>query len=70
MRTLIDIPEAELRQLAELGQRSQRSRAAMVREAISEYLVQRAPAPEAAFGLWGKRKTDGLAYQRKVRAEW
>jgi hypothetical protein len=23
-----------------------------------------------AFGLWGKRKVDGLAYQEKVRREW
>lgn len=70
MRALIDIPEAELKQLAELGERSQRSRASMVREAIAEYLISRAPAQEAAFGLWGKHKVDGLAYQRKARAEW
>jgi hypothetical protein len=23
-----------------------------------------------AFGLWGKRKVDGLAYQEKARREW
>lgn len=70
MRALVDIPEAELKQLAELGERSQRSRASMVREAIAEYLVRHAPTTQAAFGLWGKRKIDGLAYQRKARAEW
>jgi predicted transcriptional regulator len=70
MRALIDIPEAELKQLAELGERSRRSRASMVREAIAEYLDRHAPAAEAAFGLWGERKIDGLAYQRKVRSEW
>ncbi len=25
---------------------------------------------EDGFGLWGKRKVDGLAYQEKVRREW
>ena len=70
MRALIDIPAAELEKLDLIGEHEKRSRAALVREAIGEYLTRRAPALDAAFGLWGKRKIDGLAYQRKARAEW
>jgi predicted transcriptional regulator len=70
MRTLIDIPDEIVDKLDTLGHAEQRSRASMIREAIAEYLVQRQPAPDAGFGLWGQRKLDGLAYQKKIRAEW
>lgn len=70
MRTLIDIPDDELERLNALSEREQRSRASLVREAIAEYLVRRQDADESAFGLWGERKIDGLAYQKKIRAEW
>jgi hypothetical protein len=40
-------------------------------EAIDDYLAKRRHKHEGdAFGLWGKPKIDGLAYQRKVRNEW
>ncbi|HEY7872825.1 MAG TPA: ribbon-helix-helix protein, CopG family [Rudaea sp.] len=70
MRTLIDLPEADLNKLTEVGANENRSRASLVREAVAEYLERRAPVDAAAFGLWGKHKIDGLAYQRKARAEW
>ena len=70
MRTLVDIPDAELEALTALGAREDRSRASLIREAIAEYLAGRQTENVDAFGLWGKRKVDGLAYQNKVRAEW
>ena len=71
MRTLIDIPEETARALNELGARRKTSRARLVREAIDEYLARQASSdPNAAFGLWGKRVGDGVAWQRKIRAEW
>lgn len=71
MRTLIDLPDDEVKKLADVGASENRSRASLVREAVAEYLVRRAPdVAVSAFGLWGKRKLDGVAYQRKVRAEW
>jgi predicted transcriptional regulator len=71
MRTLVDIPNDQIRSLAELCARSNRPRAALIREAIAEYLANhRQPAAEDAFGLWGKAAPDGLKYQKKVRAEW
>lgn len=70
MRTLIDIPDEQVRGLAELGARSRRPRAALVREAIAEYLARHRPPPQDAFGLWDKTTPDGLKYQKRIRAEW
>ena len=48
-----------------------RSRAALIRQAIDDYLAKKPGNQEDdAFGLWGKRKVDGLVYQEKVRREW
>jgi hypothetical protein len=71
MRTLVDIPDAQLGELAALGESLRQPRAALIRAAISEYLAaHRRPALQDAFGLWGTAATDGLACQENVRAEW
>ncbi len=71
MRTLIDIPDQIAEALTEIGARRKTSRASVVREALGEYVSRHgAGDPEAAFGLWGKRVGDGLAWQRKIRSEW
>jgi predicted transcriptional regulator len=71
MRTLIDLPDAQIQALATLCERMKQPRAAIIREAVAEYLERRATKPaEAAYGLWGAEAMDGLAYQEKVRSEW
>jgi predicted transcriptional regulator len=71
MRTLIDLPDAQIQALAALCERVGQSRAAVIREAVAEYLERRTAKPaEAAYGLWGAEAMDGLDYQRKARAEW
>lgn len=71
MRTLIDLPERDLKTLDSLSAERKLSRAAVVREAVAEYLARHKPDQSQAFGLWGKHaKEDGVAYQHKVRAEW
>jgi predicted transcriptional regulator len=71
MRTSVDIEDAQVRALDELSKKDRRSRAALIREAINDYLAKRRGKRGGdAFGLWGKRKIDGLAYQEKVRGEW
>lgn len=71
MRTLIDLDEAEVRDLDEIARAAKRSRASLIREAVAAFLVQHRKRGEAeAFGLWGKREVDGLEYQKKMRAEW
>lgn len=71
MRTLVDIPDRQLKALTRLSKAKKRSRAAIIREALSAYLDKEKPnAIDAAFGLWGDRAVDGLEYQRKLREEW
>ncbi len=72
MRTLIDLHDSQVQALAALGERVKQPRAALIREAVDEYLARhRTPKSlDEAFGLWGKGAQDGLEYQEKVRAEW
>jgi predicted transcriptional regulator len=71
MRTLVDIPDAQIRALAALCERVNQPRAVVVREAIAEYLARHQyTADGQAFRLWGTEAEDGLAYQEKARAEW
>ena len=71
MRTLVDLGDTQIAALDELSKKDKRSRAALIRQAIDDYLARRHRDREAdAFGLWGQRKVDGLAYQTKVRGEW
>ena len=71
MRTLVDVGNTQIRELDALSREEKRSRAALIREAIDDYLASRRKKHEGdSFGLWGKRKVDGLVYQRKVRSEW
>lgn len=71
MRALVDIDEQQLKRLDELARRQQRSRAAVIRQALREYVDARTEEGAGeAFGLWGNRVCDGLEYQERVRAEW
>ena len=71
MRTLVDIPDTDLKALTDLVARTGKPRAALIREAIADYVRQRhASTLDDAFGLWGSGGEDGLAYQRRLRAEW
>jgi hypothetical protein len=71
MRTLVDLGETQVQALDKLSKKEKRSRAALIRQAVDDYLAKRPSAQEGdAFGLWGKRKVDGLAYQKKTRSEW
>jgi metal-responsive CopG/Arc/MetJ family transcriptional regulator len=71
MRTLVDLGDSQIQALDELSKKEKRSRAALIRQAIDDYLAKRHSNQEGdAFGLWGRRKVDGLAYQEKVRREW
>jgi hypothetical protein len=54
-----------------VGKTYQKSRAALVREAITDFLrVKSIPQAEAAFGLWKQRNKDGVVYQNDLRQEW
>jgi metal-responsive CopG/Arc/MetJ family transcriptional regulator len=71
MRTLVDIPDKQLKALTRLSKAEKRSRAAIIRDAVAAYLEKERPAVKSeSFGLWGNRVMDGLEYQRKIRDEW
>lgn len=71
MRTLVDLGDSQVEALDELARARKKSRAALIRQAIDDFLAaHHADRRADAFGLWGKRKVDGLAYQKKVRSEW
>ena len=71
MRTIVDLPEKQIEALKRMSEASRSSRAELVRRAIDEYLARHLPAQDdAAFGIWGKRKIDGLDYQDRMRDEW
>ncbi|MFA7270172.1 MAG: ribbon-helix-helix domain-containing protein [Sterolibacterium sp.] len=70
MRTLVDIPEKQIQDLALISKARKLSRSEIIRQAISAYISSHKPGTTQAFGLWGKRKIDGLAYQDQVRTEW
>lgn len=70
MRTLVDIPDRQIRDLTVICLSEKISRAELVRRAISAYLEKKKPPTTTAFGLWQERRVDGLAYQEQMRSEW
>ena len=71
MKTLVDVPEPDIRELDDLGRRRGESRAKIIRTAIGEYLSRnRAVSLDQAMGLWGDGGEDGVDYQQRLRAEW
>jgi predicted transcriptional regulator len=68
---MVDLDDTQIQALDELSKKDKRSRVALIRQAVDDDLVRRCRKHEGdAFGLWGKRKADGLAYQEKKRCEW
>lgn len=71
MRTIIDLKDHQIRELAVLCQQTRLSRAELIRRAVNEYLQHHSPdRDDSAFGLWKDRVEDGLEYQQRIRAEW
>ena len=71
VRTIVDIPDQFIESLDRLGTTNHQSRAAIIREAIADFLkVKSLPPSEAAFGIWKNRKMDGLEYQNELCEEW
>ncbi|WP_026872375.1 CopG family ribbon-helix-helix protein [Inquilinus limosus] len=73
MRIAIDIPDGQLRELAEICAREGTSRAAIIRDAIASYLAaRRQRAQDDAFGLWQRHglAVDGSEHQTRLRDEW
>lgn len=73
MRILADLPDDDIAWLEQRARESGKSRAAVLREAVSSYRAERQKdGIERYFGLWARHgfKEDGVDYQRRMRAEW
>lgn len=72
MRTIIQLPAAQMQALDAICKREGISRAEAIRRAVAIYNRQQVADPRPAFGLWRGRRgvADGLAYQRRARREW
>jgi predicted transcriptional regulator len=71
MRTIIEVPDEVIESLDRVGRLRKRSRAALIREAITDYLHNKTlPESDAAFGLWKGKDREGLEYQERLRSEW
>jgi len=76
-RILADIPDEDIRWLDALAAEQGKSRAAVLREAVSTYKAQTRPASDKewldqAFGIWKGRADigDAVEWQRRERASW
>lgn len=77
MKVLADIPDEDVKWLDRKAAEGGKSRAALVREAISTYRAQEKPSGDKgwldqAFGIWKGRDDigDAVEWQRRMRAEW
>ena len=72
MRFLADLPDDDIRWLdaraAELG----KSRAALLREAVTAFRAGERDWLEHGFGLWTRygQGSDGNAFESAIRAQW
>jgi hypothetical protein len=72
-RFLVDIPDDDLAKIDSIARSEGKSRAAVLREAVTEYIAESSKDwLEAGFGLWAKYgfDEDGMAYQNRLREEW
>lgn len=72
-RVFIDLAADDIAALDREASRRGISRAAAIREAVTEYIRLRDTSSDAALGSWKRadpKALDGLAFQRIVRGEW
>ncbi|WP_415641597.1 ribbon-helix-helix protein, CopG family [Sphingomonas antarctica] len=73
MRTLVDIPDDDVRRLDDLAVKGNRSRAAEIREAVKRHLQDKGDLDWIArgAGYWANRDDipDGVEYQRAMRED-
>ena len=72
-RFLVDIPEEDVARLDALAKADGKSRAAVLREAVANYIAAESQQGfEKYFGLWERHGStvDGLEYEEQLRGEW
>ena len=70
MRTIVELPEDQIRALGKLCKAEGISRAEAVRRALGEMLARRGvQGREQAFGAW-RQRGDSLQIVESLRREW
>lgn len=72
-RFLVDVPEEDVARLDAIARAEGKSRAAVLREAVANYIAAESKQGfEKYFGLWERHGStvDGLDYERQLRGEW
>jgi len=71
MRTIVDLPEEQVRGLDLWCQRERISRTEAVRRAIGAALSTQNSSPRTdAFGAWADKRVNSGKYVGSLRAEW
>lgn len=74
MRTIVDLPDDDVKALDMLAKRKDESRAELVRRAVANYLEQENkphPMKNDIFGTMGDVFTeDALVIEQRLRGEW
>ena len=71
MRTIVDIPEAQIDALAHLCEQQKISRAEAVRRAVDRLLKESSSdRKKIGFGVWKHKRIDSRKFVDKLRAEW
>lgn len=71
MRTIVELPVAQVESLDAWCRREGVSRAEAVRQAVAEHLRKHhAAGARKAFGLWRSDPEDATSYQDRLRSEW
>lgn len=73
MRTIISIPEEQIKILSQISKRKKVARAKLIREAVTMYINRINKTEDnfnESFGIWKNRHIDGNVYQQKLRDEW
>jgi hypothetical protein len=75
VRTIVELPDTQVKALARFCRREGISRAEAIRRAVAKLVAngELAAAQQnlrAGFGLWRGRQPDGRAYVEALRAEW
>lgn len=76
MQTIVDLPEPQLEALNALAKARNQTPSEFIAEVLAGVLHAENSNPEEpkplidGFHLWGEHVTDGLEYERRIRAEW
>lgn len=71
MRTIVDLPEEQVRAIEVLCRRESISRAEAVRRALGTMIAsQQVGGRESVFGAWSGKKIDSRKHVRRLRSEW